>query len=96
MIELLPNIFNVFVSYSSDDDKQMRILDRLYDVYNTNEFIKIIDVSQNYSNADDSLCFNILSQIKQSNLFICILTPILKNDSYILNNNVILELGTAF
>lgn len=95
MVEFLPNTFNVFVSFSSSDEIQHDIFNSLCNYYDTHNQIKIIDVSQRVCTASDSLCNGIISKIKTSDLFICILSPIMQNEIIGLNLNVILELGTA-
>lgn len=97
MVEYLPYTFNIFISYSCKDEIQSSIFENLCEYYDNHDSIKIIDVCEkNDNNSDNFLCDSILSHIKSCDLFICLLTPLLEEENtYKLNYNVILELGTA-
>lgn len=104
MVDYKQKIFNLFVSYSSD---QFDIYNNICEKYKDTN-INIIDVSEKYTSVNDKLCENILQQINNTHIFISILIPIKINsktfinnkeqivETLSINNNVLLELGYAY
>lgn len=95
MVDLLQSKFNVFVSYSSSDILQYDIFFKLSELYTDNDEISIIDVDNTPVDISTNLGDNILKKINGCNLMICLLTPFFNGETFIINNNVILELGYA-
>ncbi len=99
-MEYKSNIFNIFISHDSGDE-QHTLYENIHTFINEKykEEINIIDVDSNKTNIKTSLCDSILKEINKSNLFICILTPIMivkyDKEYFSINNNVVLELGYA-
>lgn len=90
--------FEVFISCDFNNANIFEIYNKLNEYFDKNEDISIIDVSNDYpSNFNEALCENVLKQINNTKLFICIITPKYNDDKQIfeLNNNVLLELGYA-
>lgn len=89
-------IFNVFISYTYDGI-QDTIVDELYEIFNNDKEIGLIDVSKESCGMASSLTENILRQINTCDMMICLLTPITNSDSIpMLNYNLVLELGYAY
>jgi hypothetical protein len=90
--------FNVFLSCDYNNGNTAEIHTDLTEYFEKNNEIIIIDPPEKYSlTFNEGLCEIVLKQIDDAEIFICILTPYYNDEKkeYIINNNVLIELGYA-